>query len=730
MRTDLGGWVQRTRDRGRRRRAERVTSHGTRKARFRWLIGAVAVVILVAAVGVSTASIWMLRDLPFDTGMVDVSEREILLEAADGRPLGRVGPLKISNAERNEFPEQLVAAVLSIEDRRFYSHWGVDLVGILRALLRNYDSGSIVQGGSTITQQLVKLRIVGSERTFARKLREALAAIWLERHLTKDEILTRYLNSVYMGSGAQGVPAAAKLYFNKKLKDLSLLENATLAGLIKAPSRSNPVADIEAARQRARVVLDAMVETGAIDAAAAEKVKALPLALAHPILESPAAPWFSDWVAQEAQQVSGSFSGTMRMRTTLDPRLQEQAERAVASGLAKGARLNVSQASLVAMRPDGAVVAMVGGRDYKASQFNRAVQARRQAGSVFKLFVYLAALRNGYKLEDTVDASAIEIRGWEPENFGGREYGALTLADAFARSINTAAVRLAVEVGIDNVIQAARDLGITAPLPRVPSLALGSADVSLLELTAAFASVRAQHAPVHPWGVSSFVSPIGSRTMQVGAPAGPRRNLGAPVEQVVRLLSLPVERGTARSAALDGFSAGKTGTTQNHRDAWFIGFNDRLVAGVWVGNDDGTSMSGVTGGSLPAAIWKQFMQAAAGTPAADQGQAVSTSGAQTQPTSSDQEYVQCDVRTCAARYQSFRASDCTYQPYDGGPRTRCEKSSGRHRAASALAEVGADLPEAAGRCNYDVCSTTYNSFRASDCTYQPYNGGPRRMCER
>jgi len=284
--------------------------------------------------------------------MVDSTDREILLEAADGQALGRVGPVSVSQASRTEFPDQLVAAVLSIEDRRFYEHWGIDAVGIMRAVFRNYSSGTVVQGASTITQQLVKLRVVGSARTLDRKLREAIAAVWLETQLSKDEILTRYLNGVYMGAGAQGLPAAAKLYFDKSLPDLTLAESAMLAGLIKAPSRLNPFNDAEAARRRRDAVLDAMVENGSVTQGVAEQAKQSPVRLAQQSLQAKTAPWFSDWVAQEAQEVSGAFSGTMRMGTTLDPTLQDLAERVVADGLAASSKLNVSQAALVALRPD------------------------------------------------------------------------------------------------------------------------------------------------------------------------------------------------------------------------------------------------------------------------------------------------------------------------------------------------------------------------------------------
>jgi membrane peptidoglycan carboxypeptidase len=344
---------------------------------------------------------------------------------------------------------------------------------------------------------------------------------------------------------------------------------------------------------------------------------------------------------------------------------------------------------------------MVGGRNYHESQFNRAAQAQRQPGSAFKLFVYMAALRSGMHLDDTIDASSLEIDGWRPENYGGHEYGTVTLADAFAHSINTAAVHLAQKVGLDQVISAARDLGIDSPLPKVPSLALGSADVTLLNLTSAYAGVLAGQVPVRPWGVASFSSSK-TRPMSVGPVTGDQRTLGDLRESLMQLLRLPVERGTAREAALDGFTAGKTGTTQNHKDAWFIGFNEFLIVGVWVGNDDGAPMEEVTGGSLPAVIWKNFMTRAASRHIASQNPVAAPEQAQRRsqiaeaPTpeqklgetnQAEAQQPQCDYRACAAKYQSFNAMDCTYQPYGGGERKRCEKA--------ALVASGADRQQGA-----------------------------------
>ena len=681
----------------------------------------IAGVAVVGALLLAVTMLWVLRDLPLDIDSAEAREREILLEASNGKPLGRVGPLRISNAAREDFPKHVVMAVLSVEDRRFYQHWGIDW---------NYAAGSVVEGGSSITQQLAKLRIVGRERTYNRKLREAFGAIWLEMRLSKDEILTRYLNSVYLGGGAQGLPAGAKLYFNKPLSDLTLSEAALLAGLIKAPSRFNPLHNPTAAQSRANVVLEAMVENGVISQQAADEAKARPAALAERALENEPATWFSDWIASEAQDVSGTFARSMRVQTTLVPELQELAEQTLNQVIDQYAGRKVSQGALVAMRSDGAVLAMVGGRNYKDSQFNRAVQAQRQPGSAFKLFVYMAALRRGYTLDDMVDASPLEVGDWAPDNFGGRDYGRVTLADAFANSINTAAVRLAQDVGLDSVITAARDLGIDAKLPKVPSLALGSAEVNLLNLTAAFASVAAGEAPVQPWGVTSFSSLERPRRISVGAPSGTATPLGEMRGRLIELLKLPVERGTARAAALKGLAAGKTGTSQNHRDAWFVGFNESLVVGVWVGNDDRSPTSGVTGGSAPATIWKTFMTKAAPI-LGKQPSSETTSRPDSQDKTPTSEQASCNIRACGAKYQSFDASDCTYQPHGGGPRVRCEKSSSRVRQAmSEPSSAEVENKSGVDRCAVDACSATYSSFRSSDCTYQPSDGGPRRMCQK
>ncbi|MDP9634985.1 UNVERIFIED_ORG: 1A family penicillin-binding protein [Ensifer adhaerens] len=624
-------------------------------------------VTLTFVIFVTGMLIWALKDVPWRE-IADGSLKPIVvLEAADGQPIVRQGPFQGPYARYEEFPAHLVDAVLSIEDRRFMDHYGVDLKGIMRAVLRNFQAGSVVQGGSTITQQLIKVQYLESDRTLKRKLQELVIAFWLEWKLGKREILTRYLNTVYLGSGATGMPAAARIYFNKDIAALSVQEAAMLAGLLKAPSQLNPIDNFEAARERATTVLDAMVANGKLAAQDASAAKA-EFAELHPTTPTPrSGSWFADWISPQAGEIAGASPGSTTVRTTLVPRLQQLAEDVVARNLDKeGKALGASQAALVAMTPDGAVVAMVGGRDYKASQFNRAVAAKRQPGSTFKLFVFYAALKNGLTLRDQVFDGPIEVDGWSPQNSTGRYRGWVTLAEAFARSLNGATVALAQEVGIENVVAAARELGIDSPLNPVPALALGSSEVSLLDLTGAYASIRLGKSPVEPWGVIDFQASTQAKAFRVGPLTAASTDLSIYQQDLVSLLQLVVERGTGRDASPGSFAAGKTGTSQNNRDAWFVGFTEDLVAGVWVGNDDDTPMKGVTGGALPARIWRDFMQAAMAqpTPQIDPDTGLMTS--QGGPAAS------CNIRACARSYRSFRASDCTYQPYRG-ERRLCER---------------------------------------------------------
>lgn len=648
------------------RRPQFLSRQNPPSRRRSWLsLAAFASLACVLVFG--TILIWALKDVPWREIAAGTLKPVIVLETADGAPLVRQGPYQGPYASYDQFPQSLIDAVLSIEDRRFMSHYGIDPQGIGRALIRNFRAGSVVQGGSTITQQLIKLQYLESDRTLKRKIQEVVIAFWLEWKLGKREILTRYLNAAYLGSGATGMPAAARIYFNKGIGDLDVSESAMLAGLLKAPSQLNPIDNFEGARQRTATVLAAMVDNGKLtpDKAAAAKADFGKLRPTAPTPRSGS--WFADWISPQASEIAGASPGSTTVRTTLVPRLQRIAERVVTEALDEdGKTLGASQAALVAMTPEGAVVAMVGGHDYKTSQFNRAVTAMRQPGSTFKLFVYYAALKKGLTLSDRVLDAPIEIDGWSPENSGGSYRGWVTLAEAFARSLNAATVALAQEVGFDNVVAAAKELGIDPPLAPSPSLALGTSEVNLLDLTSAYASVRLGKAPVEPWGILDFQAAGQSQAFRVGEKTAPSIDLAPYQSDLLGLLQLVVERGTGRDADPGTFAAGKTGTSQNNRDAWFVGFTEPLVVGVWVGNDDDTPMKGVTGGSLPARIWRNFIRAAMAEPAPDfdldKGQISGDPGSAPS----------CNITACSRTYRSFRPSDCTYQPFRG-ERRLCER---------------------------------------------------------
>ena len=633
----------------------------TRWSRRRRLAFGGLAVVAAGMLVVFAVAVWALKDVPWREIAAGTLDPVVVLEAADGTPIVTEGAYRGPPARVADYPQHFIDAVVATEDRRFFEHGGLDFRGIGRALMRNLSAGAIVEGGSTITQQVVKVSYLERDRTLKRKVQEAVIALWMDWWLGKEEILTRYLNSIYLGAGATGVPAAARIYFDKEPGDLTLAESAMIAGLIRAPSALNPLSNPEGARKRAAVVLDGMVAAGKIDEAeaAGTKVDYADLKPSRPEYRSGS--WFADWTVGQARELAGGFAGTLHLRTTLVPALQELAQRSVNEVLEEaGSELGSTQAALVAMTPDGAVVSMVGGRNYKESSFNRAVTAKRQPGSTFKLFVYYAALEAGMPLRAPVMDEPVEIDGWSPENAGGRYRGRVSLAEAFARSLNAATVNLAMEVGIDRVIETARALGIESELANTPSVALGSSEVSLLEMTSAYAAIRAGATPVRPFGIASILGEGEGTPLRV-TPAAAQKQLGPARDEMITLLELAVDRGTGQAARLRGPAAGKTGTSQDYRDAWFIGFDEDLVVGVWIGNDDDSPMPEVSGGDAPARIWQRFMEGA-GEALAAQPVAAQEGGAP-----------QCNIDACSRAYRSFRASDCTFQPYGGGGRKLCEK---------------------------------------------------------
>jgi penicillin-binding protein 1A len=567
-----------------------------KRSRWRWLRWGFTV---FAALLLATL-LWLIVTAPLSRALEPLDDPAMLLLSQEGRPIARRGAVKDEPVEVAKLDPLTPNAFIAIEDRRFRSHWGIDPRAIGRAMVANVKAGGVRQGGSTLTQQLAKTSFLSSDRSLKRKAQEVIIAFWLEGWLTKDEILSRYLSSVYFGDGVYGLRAASRHYFDREPERLSLAQSAMLAGLVQAPSRLAPTHNLALAQKRGRLVLQEMADNGYIRQARAEATKS-----ARPVGDNSTVPtgtYFADWVAPQASRAFDADYGEVRVETSLDADLQRLAVRAVS-----GARVGDAQVALVALRPDGRVVAMVGGRDYGKSPFNRATQARRQPGSAFKLFVYLAALRAGYTPDSQIEDRPITVDGWSPANSDGVYRGTITLREAFARSSNAATVRLAEQVGRQNVIRAARDLGIDSPLIDRPSLSLGTSGLSLLELTSAYAAIAGGRFPVEPRGL-----PLSDEEEEQGGLSaffarGGKLDDRRDRTPMLQLLWAAANEGTGRRAALSTATFGKTGTTQNNRDALFIGFAGNLVVGVWVGHDDDRTLGKITGGTAPAEVWRRFM---------------------------------------------------------------------------------------------------------------------------
>lgn len=572
---------------------------------FKWTLVAGIWCLLIG----SAALAWLAYDLPDVSGINSFNRRPTLtFVSADGQPLATYGDIYGGPVELKDISPWLPKAVLATEDRRFYNHFGVDLIGLARASFANLRARRVVQGGSTITQQLAKNVFLSSERSLKRKVQEVMLALWLEHKFTKDQILTIYLNRVYLGAGTYGVEAAAQRYFGKSARRVSIHEAAVIAGLLKAPSRFSPASGLERAKGRAQEVLDNMVEAGYMTPAEQASAAREPLRVAATTQAGRAARYFTDWLADALPGYVGFVDRDLTIITTLDIGLQRAAETQVTRAMAReAAKANAGQVALVVLSPDGAVRAMIGGRDYAESQFNRATDGHRQPGSAFKPFVFLAAVEGGMRPDDRFSDGPITIGDWSPHNFDSIQRGMIPAREALARSVNTSTVRVAQLAGIDKVISTANRLGITSTLRRDFSTALGASEVTPLELTAAFAPFANGGEGVLPYAITEIHDPD-AQVVYRRAGSGPGRVIQrSALTAMTDMLQAVVQQGTGRAAALDRPTAGKTGTSQDYRDAWFVGFTADFVAGVWVGNDNGESMERITGGSLPARIWHAFM---------------------------------------------------------------------------------------------------------------------------
>ncbi len=567
-----------------------------RRGRWRWVRWTIAGVLLAFMLSVA----WLAVTAPLSKSLEPIAPPSITLTDSGGRIFARRGAIVSRPVDVRKLPPHVWQAFVAIEDRRFYHHSAIDPHGIARAAWHNLRAGHVREGGSTITQQLSKLVFLNADRTAGRKIREVMVAFWLETWLSKDQILSRYLSNVYFGDNVYGLRAAARHYFGKQPEDLSIGESALLAGLMKAPTRLAPSTNLAGAQAREALVVSAMASAGFIDQATALATGPARLHL-RPVPAEIGGSYFADWVLPAARDQAGSGYEQQSVRTTLDARLQRAAESAAAQ-VGSG-----EQVAIVAMKPDGRVLAMVGGSTYQDNGFNRATQARRQPGSTFKLFVYLAALRAGMTPDSKIEDKPVTIDGWSPANSDHRYQGMITLRQAFARSSNVAAVRLAQQVGPSAVAKAARDLGIVSPLKVDASLALGTSGVTLLELTRAYAAVAGNAWPVVPHGLPDPPPGWVDRFWDRHSHFPDRQH-----DQLLDLLSATVKQGTAKAAALNTQVFGKTGTTQDNRDALFVGFANGIVTAVWVGRDDNKPVPGLAGGGLPARIWRSFMVQATG----------------------------------------------------------------------------------------------------------------------
>lgn len=564
-----------------------------------WGTGAV----LMAAIGVTVAVLITARSLPnYERLKSSQAGQMIVVRASDGSEIVTLGPSYGKWIPISRMPESMQDAMISVEDRRFRSHWGVDPVGIARSVWVRIQKGHWRQGGSTITQQLARNIFLNNSRTLDRKIREAVLALAIETKFSKDQILELYLNKVYFGGGAYGVDSAARKFFGHSGEQMSLAEAAIVAGLVKAPSHYSPTADAKAAVDRARVVLETMQDAGAITPAEAAAVDLKGVKLAAEQGQN-SARYFTDWVLPQLDLLIPDNDRPVEVWTTLDPAAQHAATEAIQAFAPKGA-----QGALVSVDRDGAVLAMIGGTDYVTSNYNRAVNAVRQPGSAWKLFVYLAALESGYKPDDRVVDEPVTIEGWSPRNSGGTYAGPIDVRTAFAYSKNTVAAQLGNEVGFGAVANMARRFGITTPINTLPSMVLGSSDVRVIDMVRAFAEVQAKGSNVAPYGIRKITTTDGEVLYSHRPEATQQLVPDYVAAGITDLLQTAVSTGTGRAAQIGRPVAGKTGTTSSNKDGWFLGFSSGITTGVWMGRDDARTVPGLQGGTAPARAFASYMK--------------------------------------------------------------------------------------------------------------------------
>jgi penicillin-binding protein 1A len=553
---------------------------------------------------------WYASELPNITkSMVFERRPTVIIKANNGEIIDRYGDIKGKIVDVKDLPPHVVQAVLATEDRRFYDHFGMDPKGIARAFVVNITRGGFVQGGSTLTQQLAKNLFLTHDRTIKRKIQELMLAFQLESELTKDEILSAYLNRVYLGAGAYGIDAAARVYFNKSAYELNIREAATIAGLLKAPSRFSPNASPERAAARTKVVLQGMVDAGYVTEEEIAAYKSLPPAPRRKPSSGESVRYYSDYIVSQLDDLIGDVQADVTVETTLDKDIQREMEESITKAILRyGPEKDVGQGAGVVMRLDGAVVAMMGGRDYGMTEFNRVTDSLRPPGSSFKPIVYLTAIEQGWNINNVIIDEPRNYRGYRPRNYGHEYYGEITLFEALTLSLNTVAVELMHQVGPQEAINTARRLGITADLEPNLSTALGSNGVPMLQMVTAYGIIGRGGTAVEPYSIKRILDKEGNVLYERPTPEKAERVVEeSAVRQLTAMMQSVIRSGTGRAASIPYPAAGKTGTSQDFRDAWFIGYSTKYAAAIWFGNDDNTSTKRLTGGSAPAQVWRDVM---------------------------------------------------------------------------------------------------------------------------
>jgi penicillin-binding protein 1A len=571
------------------------------------------IIAIWCLVFISIIILYLSKDLP-DVSKVGVIEKNRIITLIDENNdvVTNFGDLYGEYIKYNKLPKSIIYALLATEDRRFFSHIGIDPIGLLRATYHNILAGRVVEGGSTITQQLAKMVFLTPEKTIKRKIQELIIALYLEKKLSKEQIISAYLNRAYMGSGIYGIDAAAKYYFGKPIDKINIKEAAIITGLLKAPSKYSPNTNIESSGKRAYQVLLNMVDAGFIQKEDLHKINAEPVYLESSVIGNRS--YFAGWVLDQVNNLIPDDGNNLIVKTTINTKLQKIAEESVKEIINKyGNDKKVQQASLIAMSPNGEVLAMVGGKSYMESPFNRAVQAYRQPGSAFKHIIYAEAFENDVKPDDMTFDGPITINKWSPKNASGKFYGEVTIREAFANSLNTVSVRLTQRFGADNIVKLAKYMGIESPLMATPSISLGSFEVNLLELTGSYAVIANNGFSISPYGIHEITSASNRKNILYSRSYHPEKVLSdTAIDYLNDVLVTTINSGTGHRAKLHNHikAAGKTGTSQHHRDGWFIGYSGKLIVGVWLGNDDSSPTKQVGGSNLPALLWKDFMEKA------------------------------------------------------------------------------------------------------------------------